>query len=69
MLVQTTFFLPDKVSTSSKADENAAAAGKLLVEGTSAPGVGHSIAGAAAVETGGTSREVAVGAAESGVIR
>ena len=47
MLVWTTFFLPDEVSTSSKADENAAA------EGTSAPGVGHSIAGAAAVETGG----------------
>ena len=69
MLVRTTFFLPDKVSTLSKADENAATAGKLLVEGTSAPGVGHSIAGAAAVETGGTSREVAVGATESGIIR
>ena len=49
MLVQTTFFLPDEVSTLSKADKNAAPAGKLLVEGTS--------------------REVAIGAAESGVIR
>ena len=69
MLVRTTFFLPDEVSTSSKADKNAAAAGKLLVEGTSASGVGHSISGAAVVETGGTSREVAIGATESGVIR
>ena len=69
MLVWTTFFLPDEVSTSSKADANAAAAGKLLVKGTSAPGGGHSLAGAAVVETGGASREVAIGAAESGVIR
>jgi hypothetical protein len=50
----------------SKADEDAAAAGKLLVEGTSGSGVGHSVVCTAVVETGTrTSREVGIGAAES----
>jgi hypothetical protein len=68
VLVRTAFFAPEKVSTLSKVDEDAAAASKLVVEanaeGTSGSEVGHFVVGTAAAETG-TPREVGIGAAES----
>jgi len=70
-MVRTPFFEPDEASTLSKADKDATAAGKLLVEGASASGVGHSVVGTAADEAGtgaSTQREVGIGAAESAVV-
>ena len=68
-MVRTTFFAPDEVSALSKAEKDAAAAGKLLVECASASGVGHFAVNTAGDETRtGTSTEVVVGATESAAV-
>lgn len=71
-MVRITFFPPDEVPTLSKADKDAATAGKLLVEGASASAswAGHSVVNTDADETRtGSSREVVVRDIEGGVVR
>ena len=66
-MVRTTLFASDEVSTSSKVDNGAVTAGKLLVKGASASSlrVGYSVVKTAVQETRtGTSREVVIGTAE-----